>query len=459
MGNLKLLIILALILAIPVSFPFDVSVSPEALVTKQGDAIEVELTITNNQQTDQFFTLSVPGLYSDWVTAPNSVTIPGQISGKVKIFVTPPRSLEPKVYGFNIILTSNPSGENQVVPINLRVIKKEGYFLKSLTLSKEDYSYNEPVVVTANVQSNEPEVADVSLTLKAEGPAKYAQTFVYTLPADQAKEFVSNFQMLDAPAGQYQITATLHRGLRTFDTKNFNIEVVPTVNVQQQKQSHFLFYKIATMIEVENTGNTDANNVQISDSIPTAWAILTSSTQPFKKSSTGFVWNIPILSPGDKKEISYEIALWPLYIIMILAAFGAYKTYARVGLPGIHKSIVQRGPLTRGGEARVMLHVKNRTGKTVKNVVIDDTLPASFQVVEASAPKPKIRVSSNGQNLRWNVGSLAPREERVLSYRVRQTMGVIGKIILPKAWMRADDSTYTSNEATAEGERERKTTK
>jgi len=85
----------------------------------------------------------------------------------------------------------------------------------------------------------------------------------------------------------------------------------------------------------------------------------------------------------------------------------------------------------------ITLHVKNRFIKTIEDVVIEDFVPPLLALLDYfESLRPKIKTTRSGIKLVWNLGSLKPGEERILVYRVKPRVEIIGKLKLPKAVMR-----------------------
>jgi hypothetical protein len=49
--------------------------------------------------------------------------------------------------------------------------------------------------------------------------------------------------------------------------------------------------------------------------------------------------------------------------------------------------------------------------------------------------KPVIRKAGTGTELTWKIKTLNPREERVLTYRIKPVVDIVGTMRLPKASM------------------------
>jgi hypothetical protein len=83
-------------------------------------------------------------------------------------------------------------------------------------------------------------------------------------------------------------------------------------------------------------------------------------------------------------------------------------------------------------EIKVVLHVKNRTGKFLEKVRVLERLPIIHKVQPdfgPETPEPKFRRSHEGVVLDWDI-ALAPREERIFTYRITSALPIVGEYTL-----------------------------
>jgi len=80
------------------------------------------------------------------------------------------------------------------------------------------------------------------------------------------------------------------------------------------------------------------------------------------------------------------------------------------------------------------LEVRNPTLHEIKNVeVMDLVTPIANVVDKFDTMKPSIKRMDHGTELTWSIRSLRPMEERVLTYRIKPVVEIIGTLMLPKA--------------------------
>jgi hypothetical protein len=89
-----------------------------------------------------------------------------------------------------------------------------------------------------------------------------------------------------------------------------------------------------------------------------------------------------------------------------------------------------------GSILSISIEIKNER-KPLSNVIIKDFVPSMFSIVkDFETIKPAKREREDGTELTWRIGRLKPFEERVLHYKVKTQVGIIGDIKLPKAEIR-----------------------
>ena len=87
-----------------------------------------------------------------------------------------------------------------------------------------------------------------------------------------------------------------------------------------------------------------------------------------------------------------------------------------------------------------MLEVRNRTKHEIRDVEVRDFVPSIARVVERfDTLKPRVKSTGSGTELRWSFESLKARDERVLTYRIKPVVDVIGHLHLPNAHVKYSD--------------------
>ncbi len=151
------------------------------------------------------------------------------------------------------------------------------------------------------------------------------------------------------------------------------------------------------------------------------------------------------LKPGEEKEYTiiynYILLFW-LIVFLIVGLF----VYNMMKSPiEIKKDAVVVG-VSEGGisEIRVVLHLKNLTGKRYKNINVVDIIPKLAEFIPEKDDYSQSKVYSNkneGSIVKWNLDGLEKYEERILTYRIKSKLSILGGLTLPRAILRFTDET------------------
>ena len=201
------------------------------------------------------------------------------------------------------------------------------------------------------------------------------------------------------------------------------------------------FLKTTTTITVANSGNSEDSylikrkigffeNLFIRTSPRAKWA---------KSAGEKFLaWQIMVPAQGTASVRIVESYVGFVLLIIAIAALIAAYLYLRPPIV-----ITKRAGITKtkeGGisELKVVINVKNRSSRSIQDVKVVDSVPDIADVAEnfqAGTIKPDniTRNITNGTLVKWNLGRFEGREERVISYRIRSRLTIIGYMHLRPA--------------------------
>ena len=88
-------------------------------------------------------------------------------------------------------------------------------------------------------------------------------------------------------------------------------------------------------------------------------------------------------------------------------------------------------------EIKITLEVKNKSKKPVKNIDITDLVPGIANVekgLDLGTLGPKeVRHTKKGTKVVWSLAELDAHEHRLITYKVRAKLNIVGTFILPRA--------------------------
>ena len=150
------------------------------------------------------------------------------------------------------------------------------------------------------------------------------------------------------------------------------------------------------------------------------------------------VWDISLGSDGSMSMYVTE-NYRPLVIIiaLIIVAVALYFLFRSPLV--VRKSIVNVG-MSDGGiaEAKIVVRVKNRSAKPIANIEIMDNVPHIANVekelsIGSMQPHAILQHPKKGIMIKWNIESLEAGDERVLSYKMKSRLSILGEFNLPAA--------------------------
>ncbi|MCJ7479114.1 MAG: hypothetical protein MUP63_02955 [Candidatus Nanohaloarchaeota archaeon QJJ-7] len=222
-------------------------------------------------------------------------------------------------------------------------------------------------------------------------------------------------------------------------TANIRIEETEKIVKERDRSSNLLISEGS--VTVKNEGNVPSGTVEVSESLPFYMGYFaTFDPEPSRErfaegGEKVYTWELPGIEPGEMKTVSYTVNYWAplLLLILVLGSIGlALREYRK---PHIVKRVYRKD-----GTHSVHLRVENRSRKKLENVVVKDFIPSICSLVEkfdASAPE-KIRQGGETTELEWDLESLEPGEERILTYTISSQVEVEQEVTLPSAHLEYD---------------------
>ena len=146
------------------------------------------------------------------------------------------------------------------------------------------------------------------------------------------------------------------------------------------------------------------------------------------------------LSPNESVALNfttnYRILLYVLIVLIVGASFYFYVQSPLV--------ISKEAITTRDGEdqdtlseIKITLEVKNKTTKPIKEINITDLVPGIANVeksLELGTLRPKeVRHTKQGTKVIWSLAELDAHEHRLITYKVKAKLNIVGTFSLPRA--------------------------
>jgi hypothetical protein len=208
--------------------------------------------------------------------------------------------------------------------------------------------------------------------------------------------------------------------------------------VQGSSVSYSLFSQIK-VITIKNEGNSPEEGFYLTESVPSYIKnFFFPEKEPDKVEQKDnrivYSWYIQSLSPGSEISIKYEVRFFSIWLIGLAIICIIVLAFRYAYSPKIVKMHRIEGQIESGKEITISLEVRNPTLHEIKNVVVSDlVIPIATVVDKFDTMRPSIKRTENGTELVWRIKTLKPMEERVLTYRIKPLVEIIGTLRLPKA--------------------------
>lgn len=407
-----------------------------------GQMNQLEILIKNNRGVKDTVYFSI--WPTQWISLKNYWTNleAGGVTS-LSLTIEPPIDAEEGTNIFSITIRSIDYNVSASKQIYFFVKRSSPVYLTEIKLNKQSFKPGETLIiqpVLTNVDKKER--MNVFVTTKILKDDSLVQKFDDSVSIDPSKtETLSdNFDIkLTHTPGNYNIVVSLKDNLNkplSEKTTTFRIDQLPRrINEEKEITNHILYSD--TTIKITNNGNLPERNFNILVSLPVIsknffYPIVEPTYQEEKDNRIIYKWFIPELYPGESITIKYQLrftnAVVVASILILLIVWILWLFYQ----PKLVKRYM--GFLAKEEEVTISLHVKNKSRRLLDNITVKDFVPAIATVIkEFSTIAPTIKMKPAGTELTWQVKNIRPREERVLTYKIKPVIEILGSLKLPKA--------------------------
>ncbi|MEM7821608.1 MAG: hypothetical protein QXX38_02225 [Candidatus Aenigmatarchaeota archaeon] len=451
--------ILAFLLLSSVSFAtgeITVTVSKKDVTLYSGGSETIDITIENNQNFVDRVSVTVFPQYWSGITATLQqyvVNINPKSKSTIKLFFDASVCVEEVSTTFSITAKSTINENVKYsTTINLNTVRNFTVCIDEYKLSNYVISPNETLKIITKLK-NPTGVYSMPITLETKimRGSQVIQKFedrIETVPAKSSHQVIHEYTFGKYATAEFYAVEILLKDSsgNVFESKkiNFRVSQLPE-KVVKEETVEWGFYLQTVTIKVRNEGNVNSSGFYLTATIP-------SFMKPFffpkieptiqEKIGNTFVysWYIEELAPGEEREIKYEINTWNALIVILIIICVILYSFKHVFKVSVIKKHKYTEPVTKEKEILISLEVRNRTRHGIKDVLIRDFVPSIATVVERfDTLKPTLRKVAGGTEIIWRLNYLGPLEERIITYRVKPTVDIIGTLKLPKALMRYTD--------------------
>ena len=248
------------------------------------------------------------------------------------------------------------------------------------------------------------------------------------------------------------VTVTINRDSKTLRTIKKSIEVISYSNLIITEVNSSGFLRSTKRKIYTNLGNVKAvENIKVPVNTFTGLFTKTEPRYIFaeekNKNNQYMTWTLE-LEPKEKKEIkiesNYQMPFFViLSLVLILTLYFVYRSPIIIRKDGeIIKS--EQGGIT---EVKVLIYIKNRTKHSMSKLKIMDKIPNIADVkdefiIGTLKPTKIVKHDKKGTLMEWEISSLDPFEERIISYKIKSKLSILGFFNLPPAIVQFRDEKY-----------------
>jgi hypothetical protein len=439
----KVILVLALTLLLLASVsaytePLELGLNKISDKTPPGGQVEFDLIIQNNQVGTDILTVAI----DDFSLAPFSniiksaeidqprIDISGGKSRRVNIKLNLFEDIIPsRSYSAIVKVKSLKDPEVKATEILLFRVLRPEEVIKIKEVELEDLFPGKDYDLKVNLRNIlGSELNDVDIKLSSE--IHNEQRTVRFLQRQNRTETFSFNLKGDIKPGKYRVDVRAFQGSDLLGSHEFMLNVLSNINIEEKINPLSGFLRTGIKIVKENTGNT-VSNENFRHEINFLTGLFTSVTPDNYKDCIDQGCEV-ILNPGDRIEITIVTDykwLFIIIIILILAALIVSRLMKR------DIAVFKEVKHIKNGELKILLHIKNKSLKEIKNVIVYDYLPHLIKPTEHFGTlKPnKIQKGATGIRITWELPNLEAREERIISFIAHSKMEVIGSYGFPLA--------------------------
>ena len=460
----RLIILLAITLmasaAVYAVSPFDVYLKEVTNNVFPDETAIFTLTLTNNLEVEDNYRFYLEGLSWNLQTDPLSdylsgVTIPAHNIHEVNLKLKPIGSLDYGTYQLELKVDSQASKNSKSVflIINLRnphpPIKEYFAVVSKIVEIPAVIDPRETVPIGINLENLNPKNI-TNLEVQLSGKLINEQTTSSLAPLEKKKiTFQVNLDPLTPPQKDTLVLTLLVDGrvLQPIIKELFEVmEYSEIVKELQPIEKSFL----STKQTIKFTNNGNVEKIYTHEQKVGFFEDLFTSSDPKaykikKDDATYLAWDLQ-LAPEQTQSVTVTTSYVPLFVLILIVILAIIAYY------------IFRSPITVTKEAsilatkeggisnlKVILHVKNRSNQVMDNVAIVDRVPNISEIEkepELGSIKPTqiLQSAKEGTVVKWEIGSLEKLEERIITYRIKSKLTIIGGVNLPSATVKFTDN-------------------
>jgi len=446
---LLIMVILLLSISVASAVDFGVTIKPIKNKIYLDEQAFYNITIINSKESDEHYQIYTPDV--SWIISTTPTVSEVEANDRETFLL----KIDPKTYvsvghhslRINVKETSTNELEQLIVPI----------YIKSTIPDTRTYEPSIEVDVDMPQKIDPREKVNIEISLRNRNNLNIEELIVrlesklinkeYAIPfsglEERTDELVFQLDPLVAPQ-EDTLTIILIRNNETVNRVYKQYQVIAYADLIEDKSINRGFLKTTHIIEIYNDGNIEkSGEYRLDTNFFKKLVTFKNLDTVSSREEPGYIIFEYTLQPQEtqiiKVTINYGIYIYTaLFIILIIILYFTLRSPVLV-----KKEAKVIGSMKKEGasEIKVMLHIKNRSQKSVENIKIIEKIPRLVKFeksyyIGTMAPDKVIEHAKLGTTIRWNINSLEPFEERIITYKIKSKLNIIGGFSLPKVIIR-----------------------
>ena len=373
------------------------------------------------------------------------VTISAGSAYSASIVVKSHDTVAPGIYHLPLTVeTQRGEREEVYLKVYLSPINQVDYeaTIKPTIDMNEKINPKEPVSVKIALENkNLLNLSNLTVRIESDIPEFAKQAMIDLGPRDnKTVEFTITPDPYQQPK-QYVLSFVFERNMQPIKVVEKVVEIialVPPFTIEPVHEKSFL--KRVSTLTITNQGNVlNTQDVTYPISYWDVLVVTNSDAQVVRTDEGRFLLWSKTLAPHEATQVMY-VTNYRLYIYFLLVIIGLVLFYFYVKAP----IILQKSAVTTRNDAdgslseiKVTLEFRNVSKKHLKNVIIEDFIPAIAQVeksLQLGTLKPQhIKPVRGGTIITWVLPDMDAGDHRVVSYKLKAKLNILGIFELPRA--------------------------
>lgn len=421
-----------------------VEVTPDSLVVKDNETAEFTIKISHDVETGVLFDVYTPDVLWDVRLSDTPRVNPEEIK-ELTLFLRP-LYVNPGIYGvpvyFRSLIHDITIKQNIFVEVQSSEAPSVDYrpAIRGSISMPSKIDPREGAIMTVHMDNKNPRAGPVSIKVRSTVINKD-----YTTTIDKLEKKDIDFEIeFDPQTAPQKDTVRVTFIAEDDEGKAYQFDLEPKEYTIEQYtqldrgvQTDEFFLKTIETITLRNTGNEDIiDTYRVTKSFfKDMFTLYDPKPEKIEKE---LVWTVA-LGIDEEMVVTQTTSYRPPFYILIAIILGIIIYYV-VRSPVIVVKTSKVLATREGGisELKVRVHVLNRSKRPMHKVRVVDYIPRIAALVKESEvgsvePTKVLKGGEKGTIMRWNLDKLEAGEERIIRYRIRSKLSILGELSLPPA--------------------------